>query len=289
MLSERFNAKSTIMNPKQKTVSCPQCGSTFMKRRKDQTYCKDTCRKLTYQKKDRAANPMNSQSSQAKRRTNLEFFDTALRLAERLYTTPPHQRLGFMKHLIDTARSGDKKLQDILTNQYLLRDPNKEKSLYYLRRPTCYKTIAQAADAYCRKFWGASVANVVKGIADEPEAGEVVTDESSSPSYKSIPRDPNVTLKASSPSIKSTQSDQTQAQMVATKYTKKAMSSSGIMRTMCLQMADRAKAKGGDITWSDHLIINDAASMAPRDLGFGMELHTPPKLQRPQGLASRIT
>jgi ribosomal protein S27AE len=172
MLSERFNAKSTIMNPKQKTVSCPQCGSTFMKRRKDQTYCKDTCRKLTYQKKDRAANPMNSQSSQAKRRTNLEFFDTALRLAERLYTTPPHQRLGFMKHLIDTARSGDKKLQDILTNQYLLRDPNKEKSLYYLRRPTCYKTIAQAADAYCRKFWGASVANESRALLTSLRQGK---------------------------------------------------------------------------------------------------------------------
>lgn len=101
------------------------------------------------------------------------FFDKALRLAELLYTLPVPLRLGFMQDLIAQARAGDKKLRQILTNQYLLRPDHNEKWLFHRKCPASYFTIAQAADRYCRKFWGYGVKDVVYGIATEPPTGEV--------------------------------------------------------------------------------------------------------------------
>lgn len=152
---------------------CPHCSAEFAKRRKDQTYCTATCRKLTFQKKDRAANPQNSQCSQAKKRTNLEHFDTALRLAEMLYSLPLDKQLGFIKEIIDQARSGETKLRSILTNPEILYAPISKEKMFYKRLPEWHMTISQAADAYCWKFWNASVVDVVKGKVKEPETGEV--------------------------------------------------------------------------------------------------------------------
>ena len=42
----------------------------------------------------------------AKRRENTELYDRAIRLTEMLYSIPPHERVGFMKDLIDRARLG---------------------------------------------------------------------------------------------------------------------------------------------------------------------------------------
>jgi hypothetical protein len=181
----------------------------------------------------------------------LEHFDTALRLAEMLYTLTLNERLGFIKGLIDLARSGVPKLKSILTNPEILYAPMSKKAMFFRRQPDWYMTIAQAADAYCWKFWGASIVDVMRGNAKEPETGEVFEDEdiskASSPSYKGIPKGPYVFLKASSPSCRDIQLARTRVQEVAIKYDDMAMASSGPMRTLCLQMVDRAKAIERDL------------------------------------------
>ncbi|MBZ4023462.1 hypothetical protein CKO11_13445 [Rhodobacter sp. TJ_12] len=97
-----------------------------------------------------------------------------MRLAERLYTLPPSQRLGYMQTLIEEARSGaSPRLRRVLTMPKLLRASREDRHLFWRRSPESYRTIAQAADRYCRKFWGAGVVAVVRGKVPEPPTGEV--------------------------------------------------------------------------------------------------------------------
>lgn len=103
----------------------------------------------------------------------MEFFDLARRMAERLYSLPPFQRLGLIREVIALARAGNPALRRLLTHHLLLRpDPNPS-WLFHRRAPAVYLTIAQAADRYCRRFWGHRVADVVSGRAPEPPSGEV--------------------------------------------------------------------------------------------------------------------
>ena len=153
---------------------CANCHQTFERRRKDQIYCGARCRKASHQKADRKLHPKNSKCSPTTWRKNMEFFDTAARLAEELYSKPPSERLGHMKDLVDRARAGNTKLREILTNPILLKPDRKSKRLFHRRCPVSYYTIAQAADRYCRKFWKSGVVKVVRGIAPEPPTGEVL-------------------------------------------------------------------------------------------------------------------
>lgn len=146
---------------------CINCGTSFIASRKDKKYCSDNCRK------DFSRLPQNSLSSPTKARKNAEFFDTARRMGERLYDLPPTARLGFMKELIDMARAGNTPLREILSN-WKLRHPHPENdSWMFPRGRRSYSTIAQAAQAYCRKFWGANVDDVVYNRVDEPPTGEI--------------------------------------------------------------------------------------------------------------------
>lgn len=158
--------------PDAELAGCHHCKSSFRKRRKDQKYCSDRCRKDHHQKKVRSEVPCNSKNSHRKRRSNLELFDSAKRLAEILYNLPPFERLGFMKELVDQAREGSSKLRGILTNAVLLKPDYHNRRLFYRGQPRVYLTIAQAAEAYCRYFWSASVADVVYGRVSEPPTGE---------------------------------------------------------------------------------------------------------------------
>ena len=87
---------------------------------------------------------------------------------------PPAQRLGYMKSLIDLARSGeDIRLRDILSNYKLLHPhPINDTHLFY-RGNRVYLTIAQEASRYCKRFWKANVKDVVYGRAPEPPTGLV--------------------------------------------------------------------------------------------------------------------
>lgn len=63
------------------------------------------------------------------------FFDTAKRMAERLYSLPPFLRLGLMQEVIALARAGDPALRRILTHHLLLRQTNLLVSAFPPPRP----------------------------------------------------------------------------------------------------------------------------------------------------------
>lgn len=150
------------------TFNCLHCLKPF-KYRKSKKYCCSNCRVYACRPKQ------NSQCSPAKRRKNLILFDTAIRLAEVLYSLPPPKRLGYMKNLIDKAREGDTKLREILSN-HILRHPNPttDRWMFYRGSPS-YCTIAQAAHNYCKRFWHEDVSDVVYGRCPEPPTGEVTS------------------------------------------------------------------------------------------------------------------
>ncbi|WP_152912653.1 hypothetical protein [Candidatus Rhodobacter oscarellae] len=129
---------------------------------------------MAKKRKARAKTPANAANSTERHRVQLEKFDLASRLAESLYTTPPARRLGFMQELIRGAREGEApKVREVLTCPVFLF-PDRDRTALFIRGcPDAYKTIAEAANAYCRTFWGASVIDVVKGLTPEPETGEV--------------------------------------------------------------------------------------------------------------------
>ena len=93
-------------------------------------------------------------------------------MADTLYNLPPSERLGHMKTLIDEAREGNTQLRELLSN-YRLRNPSNNEKWLYARGSREYMTIAQAANAYCYRFWGTHVTNVVYDRCDKPEIGEV--------------------------------------------------------------------------------------------------------------------
>lgn len=156
-----------------KTSICPQCKTTF-RFRSNKKFCSATCRKLNAQQKKRTECPVNATHSPETRRDQSLTFDLAMRLAERLYTLPPSQRLGYLQTLIEEARSGaSPTLRRVLTMPKLLRANCEDRHLFWRRSPQSYITITQAADRYCRKFWGAGVGAVVDGEVPEPVTGEV--------------------------------------------------------------------------------------------------------------------
>lgn len=88
-----------------------------------------------------------------------------------LYNLPKGEQLGFMKKLVDDARAGNSKLRRILSNKYLRHPPKDAEWLYPYG---CHLTIAQSANRYCWRYWGANVTDVVYGRCEEPETGEVI-------------------------------------------------------------------------------------------------------------------
>ena len=153
---------------------CIKCGQAFYGR-SNKKFCSHNCRKLFSQQTIRATTPVNSKNSECKKREQYELFDTALRLAEILYTLPPSERLGFMERLILMARSGEHpKLKQILTMPTLLNANRKRKSLFWRRAPANHRTISQAANNYCKRFWKRNVIFVVNNTDYEPYTGEVI-------------------------------------------------------------------------------------------------------------------
>jgi len=156
-------------------VTCPVCSDVFIPKRRDQKYCSPRCRTQKYQREDRGKNPKNAKVSPSVRKENHEQRQRARELAETLFGIPPCERLGFMKTLIDAARSHDADLRSIFTDPTLLMASPDEPRLFHRRCPWTYRTISQAGNAYCRKFWNASVSEVVRGNAPEPQTGEVLS------------------------------------------------------------------------------------------------------------------
>ena len=145
-----------------KTKLCIRCDTEFLFRA-NKKFCSANCRRR------HGEAPQNSLMSPEKRRRNLEFFDRASRIAEQYFRLIPQDRDNYMLDLIWIARSGeDKSLRDILTNKLLLDPTNNFGNHLRGNRGRSYGSIAQAAQAYCRKFLNASVKDVVYGRASGP-------------------------------------------------------------------------------------------------------------------------
>jgi len=144
---------------------CPGCGEPFPYRSNKRT-CSARCRT----KVNRTT--QNGTESPSKRRQLIHRNDTAMVLAERLYSLPPCERLGYMQELIQRAREGDTWLREVLSNHRLIKpNPIYDRKLFYRRNPE-YRTISQAAQNYCKRFWKANVWEVVHNKVPEPPTGE---------------------------------------------------------------------------------------------------------------------
>ncbi len=159
---------------------CLACGS-FFSFRKNKSYCSARCRKAESKRRERQQTPANAKSSCHKARQQEEKFELALRMAEKLYTSPPEERLGYIEAIIQLARNGDSPIiRDILTTPKLLKPNPEERWLFHRKQPRAYCTIAQAANRYTLGSpWCTSVDRVVKGLVPDPATGEVFEDGSS--------------------------------------------------------------------------------------------------------------
>lgn len=147
---------------------CPSCCNPFQPQRSNQRYCSRPCQKNASRGSRTVAD------SWEERHRSSAHYTRALRLAYDIYTLRPDKRLGFMASLIDAARTSDAQLRSILTDPLLLSASRETPGLFFRRCPSSYKTISQAADSYCRKFWGHGVRAVIYGRCPEPATGEVI-------------------------------------------------------------------------------------------------------------------
>ena len=146
-------------------ITCPTCNIRFKPKRSNQKYCSRPCQKNATR---------GSRSVEAKVRNELHYC-RALNLAELVYTAPIGERLGIMKTIVETAREHDAVLRNILTDPTLLGASPTDRHLFHRRSPGSYRTISQAADAYCRKFFGLSVKEYLRdGFEGEHEVTKKV-------------------------------------------------------------------------------------------------------------------
>ncbi|WP_157764565.1 hypothetical protein [Rhodobacter sp. CZR27] len=139
---------------KEKAI-CGQCSAEFEKRRRNQKFCSDACRKNAHQKRDGKENPRNSLMSPSKRRENELFFDTNRRIAEDIYTRPPCERFDYVAGMIEAARSGHGKLRALLMNKLLLFPDYDMRGLFHRNCPAAYLTTSQIASVFCGLAWKA--------------------------------------------------------------------------------------------------------------------------------------
>ena len=134
---------------------CIRCKTEFPFRA-NKKFCTTNCRRRHGEVKQ------NSFMSNETRRRNMEFFERAARMAERLFMLPPPHRPDHLSEIIEKARSGeDTSLRDLLSNKVLLDPSNSWGNHLRGNRGRSYGSIAQAAEAHCREYWNASVRDVV--------------------------------------------------------------------------------------------------------------------------------
>lgn len=145
---------------------CPKCQAEFAPKRRNQVYCGRECQRASSRNASRG-----SRSVENAERSRLHY-ERAKWLSHDLYRQPVDRRLGFMADVIEAARERDGQLRGILTDSSLLgAEPSRDGR----------KNIAKAADAYCRKFWGQGVCEVIFKRCAEPPTGEIGADGSTCP------------------------------------------------------------------------------------------------------------
>ncbi|KQB96842.1 hypothetical protein AL073_06990 [Loktanella sp. 1ANDIMAR09] len=135
------------------TIECTSCSTVFMPNRSNQRYCSRECQRSTSRNASRG-----DRSIESKQRS-WQHYDRADRLKEMLYSTPPQERLGMMKHILEFIPY-DAGLRNILTDPELHMQPPKRDSRM---------NIAKAANAYTQKFFGLSIKRYIKAVRAEEE------------------------------------------------------------------------------------------------------------------------
>lgn len=145
---------------------CEACGAPFERQRSTKRFCSGRCQNNSQRGSRRIADsPEEAQRSS-------RHYSRAKWLAHDLYSKAPRNRLSFMAEIIEAARDHDAQLRSILSDPVLLSAGREDRGLFHRRAPLTYKTIAQAADAYCRKFWGHGVKAVIYRKCPDPDTGE---------------------------------------------------------------------------------------------------------------------
>lgn len=144
---------------------CLRCAKEYPYK-SNKKFCSSNCRKRYSEGK------VNSRLSPRKRVENMMLLERAQRLGECYYQTKCPERWGFLKELIDLARSGqDNHLRLILSNLSLLKANRHDPSYFFINGKYHNGNIAKIANAYCRRLWSAGVKDVVYNKVEEP--GEV--------------------------------------------------------------------------------------------------------------------
>lgn len=137
------------------SIECPGCSTAFMPKRSNQRYCSRECQRCS------TRNASRGSRSAENRERSWRHYERAYRLTEMVYTSPPPERLGVMKHILAFIPR-DAGLRNILTDPELhMRPP----------RPDGRMNIAKAANAYTQTFFGLSIKRYIKAIraGQEPE------------------------------------------------------------------------------------------------------------------------
>jgi len=138
-----------------KTAECPSCSTVFIPKRSNQRYCSRACQRST------SRNAARGNRTNENKHRSWQHYERADRLKEMIYSTPPHERLGMMKHILELIPD-DAGLRNILTDPKLHKQPP---------RGDKRVNVAKAADAYTQKFFGLSIKRYIKAIraGEEPE------------------------------------------------------------------------------------------------------------------------
>lgn len=150
-----LDAVDTIGMPEDGTIDCPGCSTAFMPKRSNQKFCSRDCQHRA------SRNSSRGSRSAENRERSWRHYERVHRLTEMVYTTPPQERLGMMKHILEFIPH-DAGLRNILTDPELHMQPP---------RTDGRMNIAKAANAYTQKFYGLSIKRYIKAIrsGQEPE------------------------------------------------------------------------------------------------------------------------
>lgn len=156
-----FDAVDPIVMPRpsddeDSTTECPGCSTAFTPKRSNQRYCTRECQQST------SRNASREDRSKENKERSWHHYERAHRLTEMIYTTPPQERLGMMKHILEFIPH-DAGLRNILTDPELHMKPP---------RADGRMNVAKAANAYTHTFFGLSIKRFIKAVrvGQQPES-----------------------------------------------------------------------------------------------------------------------
>ncbi|WP_160116523.1 hypothetical protein [Ruegeria sp. AU67] len=128
--------------------SCPQCNHKFEPKRSNQKFCSRVCQKAATHNTSRG----NRKSENALR--NERHYARAKDLAEMIYSAPPLERYGIMKHILSFV-DVDAGLRNILCDPLKLKaEPRLDSRMNF----------AKAANAFTQQQFGVSIKTYIRRV-----------------------------------------------------------------------------------------------------------------------------